>query len=372
VTQFKEQRINVIIEKFYAAAADPIQWRAVLHEMADVFGAQGICLVPGPDCNFSPVSSLGLDEAMDYGARKGWFVESPRFSRGMAHIKKSDDLVTESMLFSPTELDRLPFNAEFAARFDLRWFVGGLLICEGSESVAISVERRKGQGRFSDREISLLRAMLPHLQRAGRIGVEWAKAKAAGMAEAFERMGSGAILLDYHGRVVRMSPRAEEHIGSAITIAQRSLLANDKAANAELQKLIGAVIGAAADFPQVSVALPRRMGRPLIAYASPVIGDAGEIFQAAKGIIVITDPDRHLPIPDMALRQVFQLSQAEIKLAKQLALGMDVADASRALEIQEGTARTYLKSIFAKTGTHRQAELAVLLNRLGRGLDRLR
>ena len=114
------------------------------------------------------------------------------------------------------------------------------------------------------------------------------------------------------------------------------------------------------------------MGRPLIAYASPVIGDAGEIFQGAKGIIVITDPDRHLPIPDMALRQVFQLSQAEVKLAKQLALGMDVADASRALEIQEGTARTYLKSIFAKTGTHRQAELAVLLNRFGRGLDRLR
>jgi DNA-binding CsgD family transcriptional regulator len=224
---------------------------------------------------------------------------------------------------------------------------------------------------FCDREIALLRAIIPHLQRAGRIGIEWAKAKAAGMAEAFEQMGSGAILLDYHGRVVRVSPSVEEHIGSAIMIVQRLLLATDKAANAELQRLIGAVIGAGTDVARVSVALPRKLGRPLIAYASPVLGDAGEIFRAAKGVIVLTDPDRRLPILDMSLRQAFHLSQAEIKLAKQLALGVDIAEASRILGIQTGTARTCLKSIFAKTGTHRQAELAVLLNRLGRSPGRL-
>jgi DNA-binding CsgD family transcriptional regulator len=364
MTKFKEARISSIIEKFYAAAADPTQWRAVLHEMSDILGAEGICVFPGPKSNLSPVASDGLDAPLEYGIQNGWFLDNPRVTRGTAFIKRPDDLVTESMLFSPAELDRLPYNAEFVDRFDLRWFVGGLLVPDGAESAVFSVERRKDQERFSNRELELVRAMLPHFQRAGRIGVEWAKARAAGMADAFEQMGSGAILLDYQGRVVRMSARAEAHVGSAITIAHKHLLATDKAANVELQRLIGSIIRTASDLPKLIAALPRALGRPLIAYASPLIGTTGELFQSAQGIIVLTDPDERLPIADMALRQMFRLTQAEIQLAKQIALSVEVAEAARTLGIAVSTARTQLKAIFAKTNTHRQSELAVLLSRL--------
>lgn len=46
-----------------------------------------------------------------------------------------------------------------------------------------------------------------------------------------------------------------------------------------------------------------------------------------------------------------------------LARGFTLAAAARQLDIGEGTARQYLKSIFGKTGVRRQAELVKLLLR---------
>ncbi|WP_331296092.1 hypothetical protein [Methylobacterium hispanicum] len=50
-----------------------------------------------------------------------------------------------------------------------------------------------------------------------------------------------------------------------------------------------------------------------------------------------------------------------------LADGRDLGEAADALGVAVSTARTQLKAVFAKTGTGRQAQLAVLLAGLGRG-----
>jgi DNA-binding CsgD family transcriptional regulator len=44
--------------------------------------------------------------------------------------------------------------------------------------------------------------------------------------------------------------------------------------------------------------------------------------------------------------------------------GATIADVARRLGMQIGTVRVHLRSIFAKTGTNRQAELVALLGRL--------
>jgi DNA-binding CsgD family transcriptional regulator len=43
-----------------------------------------------------------------------------------------------------------------------------------------------------------------------------------------------------------------------------------------------------------------------------------------------------------------------------LASGMTILEAGEALDVSANTARTHLRSLFAKTGTHRQAELVRL------------
>ena len=78
-------------------------------------------------------------------------------------------------------------------------------------------------------------------------------------------------------------------------------------------------------------------------------------------IVTISDPERTwMP----ALKQVFDqygLSGSEARLAGALAHGASLSMAARSLKLREQTARSYLKQIFFKTGTHRQGELIWLL-----------
>jgi DNA-binding CsgD family transcriptional regulator len=60
------------------------------------------------------------------------------------------------------------------------------------------------------------------------------------------------------------------------------------------------------------------------------------------------------------LREIFKLTIAEARLAARLAAGSGLDDVSDELGIAKETGRYHLKSIFAKTGARRQAELVAL------------
>ncbi|MBV8837183.1 MAG: helix-turn-helix transcriptional regulator [Alphaproteobacteria bacterium] len=66
------------------------------------------------------------------------------------------------------------------------------------------------------------------------------------------------------------------------------------------------------------------------------------------------------------LQQAFDLTPAEARLAAQIATGRSLPDIARAEGGSHETLRSQLKAVFAKTGTARQAELAVLLAKLAR------
>ncbi|MFN3585426.1 LuxR C-terminal-related transcriptional regulator [Phenylobacterium sp.] len=61
------------------------------------------------------------------------------------------------------------------------------------------------------------------------------------------------------------------------------------------------------------------------------------------------------------LRDAHRLSPQETRIALHLIDGGSVATCAEALQVAESTVRTHLKSVFAKTGVRRQAELRTLL-----------
>jgi DNA-binding CsgD family transcriptional regulator len=64
--------------------------------------------------------------------------------------------------------------------------------------------------------------------------------------------------------------------------------------------------------------------------------------------------------PDL-LHGLFDLSPAEARVARLLLEGKSVAGIAAESKVGENTVRAHLKSIFAKTGVNRQAELVRLL-----------
>jgi len=367
VAGFQESKLGNAIDRFYEAAVQPDLWRPVLQEFSEAIGAEGALLIPGPEAALAPVCSEGIDELIDTGVRENWIAGNPRVTRGMPAMRRAQDIMTESRIFTPDELDRLPFYADFADRFGFRWFAGTFLVSAGPASVILSAERKKRDEPFSPREIEGLARALPHIQRAGQVALRLAESRAQGMLDAFDQMSCGGVLIDLVGRAIRLNLKAQRQIGRGLTLTHGQLLTGHREANAMLQRLIGSVLHpgpAQTVSARGAVAIPRPTGRPLIVHAAPIVGSARDMFQRAKAILMLIDPDDHREPAEPVLRQAFGLTPAETRLAIGLARGHDLSELSEAFKIGTGTARAQLKAIFAKTGTHRQGELVALLGRL--------
>jgi DNA-binding CsgD family transcriptional regulator len=107
--------------------------------------------------------------------------------------------------------------------------------------------------------------------------------------------------------------------------------------------------------------IQRRKGlRPFVATLIPMSMPATRAGEAAV-MLYLFDPSNedfdHLD----AISELYGLSKVEARLSRHIALGKSIEDAAVAMRIKAPTARTYLKHVFAKTGTRRQIDLARLL-----------
>jgi DNA-binding CsgD family transcriptional regulator len=81
-------------------------------------------------------------------------------------------------------------------------------------------------------------------------------------------------------------------------------------------------------------------------------------------VVILLDPE-DCPEPSHALlQQVFGPTKGDFRLASQLLCGQSLQDVAETNGVSLGTVRSQTKATFAKTHTHRQAELVGLLTRL--------
>lgn len=363
---FSEIRVAGLIEGFYEAAIRPELWNGLLGQLAEALGAEGCYLVPGTGSSFRPMCSTSMAESCEAGLKEGWFDRNPRLTRGFSMVTSTQEIVTESMLFSPWELDHLPFHAEFVSRFKARWFAGLDLAGQGATGLAMTAERLARQEPFSSSEIGTLRRLVPHIQGAGRLALQLASARDEGLLDGFACLDCGVLLLDWTGRVVQVNATAESLMGSSLTIRDGRLTARQKDCDASLQKLVGMVLTRRPlheSAPIGTVAVEQPGARPLVIQAAPLARTAADLFQQAKAILMILDPDAARTPGEPLLRQVFGLTSAEAAVARALCMGHDVEDIAQTRGVSVGTIRTQMKTMFGKTDTRRQAELVALLAR---------
>jgi DNA-binding CsgD family transcriptional regulator len=101
--------------------------------------------------------------------------------------------------------------------------------------------------------------------------------------------------------------------------------------------------------------------RPLTALIN-ALRDKNTLRNAGAVIAVLVNDPEHAPAFDtQMLRDWYDLTPAEARVAMLLASGLSVDEIVERLGIGANTARTHLKNIFAKTDTRRQGDLIRLL-----------
>lgn len=186
---------------------------------------------------------------------------------------------------------------------------------------------------------------------------------------ALDRLRVGVILLDERGKPLHLNRTAERLAGgrSGFTAGREGLALPTGADASRLRRLIAdAAAQAAGSGPAGGGCLRAACnGTTLKFQVIPLPRGLSErpLEQSLPGgcvaVFVSTSGDPRLPWQRVAA--IHGLTRAEARLAALLADGVSLEQAAETLAVSVQTARSQLKTVFAKTGVTRQAELVALL-----------
>lgn len=231
----------------------------------------------------------------------------------------------------------------------------------------LTLARRTPGPPFSAAECESIRAVTPHFSVALRIfsALKSAATERDVYKEAFGSFSIGTLLIDQSGHVTRADAVAARILdrNPALSIHDARLRAKDRGADTELQDSIASALressAAAPNFSR-AMRLPGH-GNLSLLVRSIAAGASSTNEKTAAAVVYLSDTQSEGTASAQKLMDLFELSAMEAALAMQLARGRTLAEAAIVLNLSEQTARTYSKHIFAKTGTHRQAELVRLI-----------
>ena len=199
----------------------------------------------------------------------------------------------------------------------------------------------------------------------GNVHTEVRARSRQGLAEAaLNRISVGVIVTDAAANVIFMNPLAAEFVtqqdGLSVDHGQ-TLRADRLEDTATLHALIRELTDGNPNGDMQAIALQRPSTvRPYSIRAELVDGVSdGEV--APRVMLLITDPDKLPRVLPEIIGPLFDLTSSESRLAAEIASGATLDMAAENLGLTVSTVRTYLKQIFSKTDTSRQAELVRLI-----------
>lgn len=309
------------------------------------------------DDGFDPDTDLAVPE--DDAGINLYFVRGARdfFRQGV---------INGSTLFERGELERTAFYRQTLVPIDVHWSMGFCLSEESSgELVALTVSRDRHRPDFEPEVLAFAGRLLPHLRNVydmrQRLGV------LENIARGLDCVGLAVWLVDGEGLVLHANNEADgisESILSGLHCHGRQLL---PVWPPDRPMLKAALAGAARmqSAQRAELLLHDAAGQ---AWATCRIQPlhhttfADWSISAVPAAVVMVQPlECAVASPD-PLRRVFGLTPAEARLATALLRYGSLSECVNKLGSQRETLRTHLKGLFAKTETHRQADL---IRRLG-------
>ncbi len=193
--------------------------------------------------------------------------------------------------------------------------------------------------------------------------VAGARGSAPSPTAALNAMRLPAIALDQQGFVVEANAAAEAVFDNDFRIKDRRLFVRDPAARALLKDAIDQwrTLPRLNPLATDPIIVQRRDKMPVIVRIWPFDGAAHLPAQEVRALLTLNALGPKPGPPPAILAKTFRLTPAESKLACVIARGASPEIAAGELKISRETARNQLKSVFAKTDTHRQSELVALL-----------
>jgi len=359
-----------LVSLVYDAVLDPGRWSHFLATLATELGGASI----GMSLRHPRLGDPGwivfhdTDPAYDFAYQQRYFGIDPFRARSAALVPGTCEMMAGGTIAART-LARSEFYNEWMR--PQGWLpspsLGVTLDRDAQgEPIGLGIFRPRGARAYGDRELRLLRVLIPSLQQATRLALRLADSDAqlAATCDALEMLPVAAVLVDPAGNAVRANGKAHAlaEVGDAAT-SRHGRLALQPAVALALRRLATARAGGARPSDD-AIIVRRGTGRaPLRLHAVPCSTRQATGEDGRRGYfwVLIEDPEHVFSPSAAALEAQLGLTTAEARLCALLVSGRRLDEAAAELQVGHETVRSQLKSAFRKTGARSQSDLIRML-----------
>ena len=376
-----ESDFSTLIGLLYQGALEPQPWQSALPALREALDAQVVSLVlrpPSADDEGVILNCVRQDENVDnshvtLADPNDWEVSAYReqfFSLDPFVSLPLDKVIALEDILPDKDLVTSDYYLHYLKPINLFRILGVDTSEPGGMLARLRFSRRASEPRFKATERQLLTLLTPHLSRAIEIYAKLNRMTSERdlYAGAVNQLSVASIILDEQGRMLTTNAvgRALLDQGEGLSLRDGHLHIEGRNINKELQEALTSIIREQLH-GETSMVRALRVPRPggrsdLGLVVRPVPASQWSEGQVSPSAAVfISDPDLQESTSQPILGALFELTPAEANLATVLARGLNLAQVSVAQNVSQHTARAQLKSIFAKTGVSRQAELVRLV-----------
>jgi PAS domain-containing protein len=259
---------------------------------------------------------------------------------------------------------RDPFINEYLRPIKLAECLAGPIYAEPGRFALIGVHQEVGRRQFDDGDAARLERLMPHLARALQLRRAFLDVERRGevLAAIVDRCAAGMIGIDADGLVLFVNRAARDiaEQGDGIGLDRYGrLVVADRAAARHVARLQADVSAGGAGG---TIRLARPSGLPAcVLLVAPLPPPEVSAHGGRRGtLFVIHDPMRRRPPTEQRIAHLLHLPMGAAKVVGAVLDGEDLRDYAERAGISMNTVRFHLKTAFARTDTHSQAELVRL------------
>lgn len=365
------ETFSSLVGTIYDCALDPERWPEALGELRRALDFYNAALT----LQAMPSGAILLNKTS--GIMPDYLARMPEYASDVVDQWGGADVFKSWPLYEPAVLSRVNDPSNWR---DNRYFVEwvhpqgifdtlAVLVSRDAYSTgSIGFGRHRDSGPIGEDEVTAARLLLPHLQRAIAIGrlLDLRTLAAGTFARTLDAMSAAVVLVGPELSIVHVNAAAEKLLaaGDPIRAEGGRLSALSPATTAALA---AAALQSADDEARIGrrglgIPAPRADGSPAVLHVLPMrtgVLRPGLSSGAAAAVFVALAGALH-SAPAEALAALFDLTRAEARVFARIAEGRTVTEVASDLRVGEGTVRTHLVHIYAKTGTGRQADLVRL------------
>jgi DNA-binding CsgD family transcriptional regulator/PAS domain-containing protein len=358
-------RVKAVCTRLGDAVIDPAIWPELMDDICRAAKATAAILLQSDARTPDVPRSAAAGELVDYYFRHGFHQRDVRANKSVPLLLRGQEVVIDQDILTEAEMAHDAMYNELLSPLGLQWFaVVGFRA--GSALWGTSIQRSLREGPFSANDKRVLAPLSQRLTEVATLSTALRRVAITSATSALDAVRQPAVAIDRTGRVLDANTLAHALFDRDIGIMGGRLHLGDVEARSHLEKLLERLrtCTEAVAFPAEPI-VAKRIGRqPVVIRMLPVPLAARGPFMGARSLLTLTPLEPKPGANPALLCKLFGLTPAEAKLASLIAEGLPPEGAAEELGIARETARNHLKAVFAKTGTHRQAEFVALVTRL--------